>query len=58
MPKRTNQFQKLIYLIKEQVAEESKVIESKMLPDLITGTKREVKLRGQELNPKSNIIQR
>ncbi len=42
MPQRSNQFQKLIYLIKQQVAKDSEVTESKMLPDSVTGTNREV----------------
>lgn len=42
MPQRSNQFQKLIYLVKQQVAKGSEVTESKMLPDSVTGTNREV----------------
>lgn len=42
MPKRTNEFQKLIYWIKQHVADGAIVEESKMLPDLLTGTPREV----------------
>lgn len=42
MPKRSNEFQKLIFLFKQQVSENSVVTESKMLSDRDTGTKREV----------------
>lgn len=42
MPKRSNEFQKLIFLVKQQVSENAVVTESKMLTDLITGTEREV----------------
>ncbi|MDQ3684397.1 MAG: hypothetical protein M3430_02180 [Acidobacteriota bacterium] len=42
MPKRTNDFQRLIFLIKQQVADDAEVTESKYLDDLLTGTKREV----------------
>ena len=42
MPKRSNDFQKLIFLVKQHVSDVAKVTESKMLQDLITGSKREV----------------
>jgi Restriction endonuclease len=42
MPKRTNKFQKLIYLIHQQLAEDAQVTESKMLRDRITGEDNEV----------------
>ncbi len=42
MPKRSNKFQKLIFLVKQQVTDNAVVTESEMLIDLITGTEREV----------------
>ena len=42
MPKRTNEFQKLVYLIRRNLAGEATVTESKMLIDRTTQTKREV----------------
>ena len=42
MPKRTNDFQKLVFLVKKLVAENSIVTESKFLIDLQTGAQREV----------------
>lgn len=42
MPKRSNQFQKLVFLIKQQAAGEAQVTESKFLIDRLTGAKREV----------------
>lgn len=42
MPKRSNDFQHLIFLIKQQLAEDSVVTESKMPVDRVTGSKREV----------------
>ena len=42
MPKRSNQFQRLVYLVKKHVAGDAQVTESKMLPDLVTGKAREV----------------
>jgi hypothetical protein len=42
MPKRSNEFQKLIYLIRVNLAAGATVSESKMLRDRITGRKREV----------------
>ncbi|HEY4215105.1 MAG TPA: hypothetical protein VGM84_26765 [Steroidobacteraceae bacterium] len=42
MPKRTNDFQRLVYLVRLNMAEGSTVTESKMLVDRITGRKREV----------------
>lgn len=42
MPKRTNDFQKFVFLIKKLVAENSIVTESKFLIDLQTGAQREV----------------
>ena len=42
MPKRTNEFQKLVFLVKKHVASGATVTESKFLRDRITGAKREV----------------
>jgi hypothetical protein len=42
MPKRTNDFQRLIYLVRTNLADGAVVTESKMLKDRITGRKREV----------------
>jgi hypothetical protein len=42
MPKRSNEFQKLIYLVRKNLAAGATVTESAMLPDLLTGRKREV----------------
>lgn len=42
MPKRTNDFQKLVYLVRVNLAEGATVMESKMLTDRITKRKREV----------------
>lgn len=42
MPKRTNWFQKLVFLVKRHAAQGAVVTESKMLKDRITGTMREV----------------
>lgn len=43
MPKRSNDFQKLVFILKNYVADgEAKVTESKMLVDLVTGKEREV----------------
>ena len=42
MPKRTNPFQKLVYTIYRQLAPDASVTQSKELPDLVTGKKREV----------------
>jgi hypothetical protein len=42
MPKRTNDFQKLIYLVRVNLAEGATVTESKMLIDRVTKRKREV----------------
>jgi len=42
MPQRSNEFQKLVYLVKQQMAAGAKVTESQMLVDRITGTEREV----------------
>lgn len=43
MPKRSNSFQKLIHLIEKQLADgKAKIVESKLLKDIITGQKREV----------------
>jgi len=42
MPKRTNVFQKLVFLVKKHVAIGATVTESKLLRDNITGTEREV----------------
>lgn len=42
MPPRTNQFQRLLYFVQKHAAEGAEVTESKMLPDLVTGTEREV----------------
>jgi hypothetical protein len=42
MPKRRNEFQKLILLVKQQITENATVTESKMLTDRVTGTEREV----------------
>ena len=42
MPKRTNDFQKLVYLVRVNLAEGANVTESKMLRDRITKRKREV----------------
>jgi len=42
MPKRTNDFQKLVYLVRVNLAEVAKVTESKMLTDRVTKRLREV----------------
>ena len=42
MPKRSNEFQKLVFLVKKHVAAGATVTESKLLPDRITGANREV----------------
>jgi len=42
MPKRSNEFQKLVFLLKKHLADDATVTESKMLKDLFTGTEREV----------------
>lgn len=42
MPKRSNEFQKLVFLLKKQLAGDATVTESKMLKDLVTGGDREV----------------
>ncbi len=42
MPRRTNKFQRLIYLIQHQLADGATVTESKLLPDLQTGAPVEV----------------
>lgn len=42
MPKRTNDFQRLVYLVRLNLAGDAAVTESKMLVDRITGRKREV----------------
>lgn len=42
MPKQSNEFQKVIYLVQVNLAAGATVTESKMLPDLLTGRKREV----------------
>ena len=42
MPKRTNNFQKLVFLVKKHAADGATVTESKFLRDNITGTNREV----------------
>jgi len=42
MPKRTNEFQKLVYLVRVNLAAGATVTESKMLTDRITKSKREV----------------
>jgi hypothetical protein len=42
MPKRSNEFQKLIYLIQNQLAENATVSESKILQDIRTGANAEV----------------
>ncbi len=42
MPKRSNEFQKLVYLVKKQMAGSATVTESKLLVDRLTGTEREV----------------
>lgn len=42
MPARTNDFQKLIFLVKHNLAGEATVTESKMLPDLVAGDQVEV----------------
>jgi len=42
MPKRSNEFQKLIYVIHQQISSEARVTESMMLPDHATGEEREV----------------
>ena len=42
MPKRTNDFQRLVYLVKSSLADGASVKESKLLKDRITGTLREV----------------
>ena len=42
VPQRSNDFQRLVYLVKTHVAAGATVTESKLLPDWIAGTKREV----------------
>ena len=42
MPKRSNEFQKLVYLVRVNLAGGAKVSESKMFRDRLTGTEREV----------------
>ena len=42
MPRRTNEFQRLVYLVKQQAAAGAAVTESKMLIDRLTGSEREV----------------
>jgi hypothetical protein len=42
MPRRTNDFQRLVYLVRVNLAEGATVTESKMLVDRSTGTEREV----------------
>src|SRR5689334_4187531 len=42
MPKRSNEFQQLVLLVKAHAAAGAKVVESKLLKDRITGTRREV----------------
>lgn len=42
MPKRSNQFQRLVFLVKQQVAADAEVTESKLLQDRLTGAGREV----------------
>ena len=42
MPKRTNQFQRLVFLLKKQGGNDATVTESKLLKDVITGSDREV----------------
>ena len=42
MPKRTNDFQRLVYLVRVNLADGAIVTESKMLEDRATGTMREV----------------
>ena len=42
MPKRSNDFQKLLFLLKKQLGEKATVTESKMLKDLVTGDDWEV----------------
>lgn len=42
MPKRSNEFQKLVFLLKQQLADGAIVSESRMLNDVVTGTEREV----------------
>ena len=42
MPKRTNDFQRLVYLVRVNLADGATVTESKMLTDRVTKRKREV----------------
>jgi hypothetical protein len=42
MPKRTNDFQRLVYLVRVNLADGATVTESKMLEDRVTKTMREV----------------
>ena len=42
MPKRTNDFQRLVYLVRVNLADGATVTESKMLTDRVTNRKREV----------------
>ena len=42
MPKRSNEFQKLVFLVKQHASDTTQVTESKMLKDIITGAEREV----------------
>jgi hypothetical protein len=42
MPKRSNEFQKLVFLVKKHVAPGPTVTESKFLRDRVTGANREV----------------
>jgi len=42
MPKRSNEFQRLVFIIKQQLAGDAQVTESKFLQDFLTGENREV----------------
>jgi hypothetical protein len=56
MPRRTNEFQKLVFLVKRHAAAGSIVTESKMLRDLITGTEREVDISVESDVAGHNVI--
>jgi hypothetical protein len=64
MPKRSNQFQRLITLINASLADDAQVIESAMLTDKITGEQREVdvliktKTAGYEVNIAIEVVAR
>ncbi len=56
MPKRTNEFQQLVYVIQDQLAKNASVVESKMLSDLRTGAKVEVDIVIEATVGEINIV--